>query len=424
MNAPRLSAVLGAAALAGVLAAASSMPACGGSEGTPTPSPSPSDTTCRAVSGNVTAEGVSIFRPTGEPRACSHLVTTEGESSCVEKAADLSCLGVSDPRTAPINVTMRGCVSTFGVEGTSSGLSVTLLREKDAGGAAIDPGYDVAGAPGMQANTTPSAVIGRTISTEVPRAQCPDQGYFEIPNVPTETDLIARVTHENLEKGRRDLVDVYQYNILLRTADIVDANGAKVADPATTCRQSACFVERQVNTIRKSTYITISRAAGVSSVVGESDLYDGNGQGHIAGEIRDCTTSTQTSLQNAAVAIDASARKLTYFNVGFPGDGGDLDDPKPSSTRQVTNADGLYLALAVDTMRGGRPVTVGAAVTPSIAGPDGIAQCTSDGKKNPAWTAADTGEAQTRVLATRRVFVFPDSVTILTFDRQMYTASR
>jgi hypothetical protein len=178
-------------------------------------------------------------------------------------------------------------------------------------------------------------------------------------------------------------------------------------------------VRETVNTIQNATYNTIARAAGVTSVQGERDLYDGMGQGHIAGEVQDCTSEDR--MQNAVVALSANARKLTYFNVGFAANEGILDDPKPSTTRTMTNADGLYLGLAVDTMPGGVPVTVGAAITPSVCGPDGVCQCNGD-QKNPAWTAADGGEAETKVLGARQVYIFPDSVTILSFDRNMYTA--
>lgn len=378
---------------------------------------------CSAISGTVTAvAGVDIKKPTKEPAGCHEIPkpgSTEDKHICEMKAPDLSCVGVPVARQASVNVTFRGCVKTFGLGATSFGLTVALFREKTAAGQSVDPGYDVTGMPGQQANNTPAAFIGSMISTEVSKDVCSDLGHFEIANVPTETDLISRVTHQNVGKSSRDYVDAYQYNVVLKNSAITDMAGNPVADPQTTCQTAgACFVTDDVNTIQNGTYQTISRAAGVSVVTGQDDLYDGSGQGHIAGEIQDCTSNDK--VQNAAVAIDAAARKLSYFNVGFDANEGSIDDPKPNSTRAMTNADGLYLALAVDTMTGGKEITIGAAITPSLCGPDAICQCTADGAKNPAWSAPDGNEGQQKILGTRRIFVFPDSVTILTFDRGLY----
>ncbi|MFO0724909.1 MAG: hypothetical protein U1E65_14105 [Myxococcota bacterium] len=380
---------------------------------------------CLNVSGTVNAAtGVEIKKPTKEPSGC-HIVPNPNTANmqvkniCQQKAPDLSCVGQPKARGTSYNVTFRGCVKTFGLGATSFGLTVALFREKLPDGTRVDPGYDVTGAPGAQTNNTPAAFIGTMVSTQVDTTVCPDGGHFEIPNVPTETDLISRVTHQNVDKTHRDYVDAYQYNVVLENTAITDANGMPVADPATTCQTAgACVVTDDVNTIQNGTYQTISRAAGVSVVTGQDDLYDGSGQGHIAGEVQDCTSLDK--VQNAAVAIDATARKLSYFNVGFTEDEGNIDDPKPNSTRAMTNADGLYLALAVDTMTGGKEVTVGAAVTPTVCGPDNVCICNPDGTKNTAWSVADAGEGQQKILGTRRIYVFPDSVTILTFDRGLY----
>lgn len=388
---------------------------CGGDDPPVTP---PGDV-CVGVAGTVPAGGLEIRRPTRDTSACHEVPkagATMGEVTCEQKAPELSCLGVPSPRETPVLVTLRACVETFGIGATSYGLSVTILPEKKPDGTPSDPGYDVAGAPGQQTNR--STPIGQAVSTEVPMADCKDLGFVEIPNVPTETDLVARVTQQQLPKANRTYVDTYQYGLLLRNSAITDAAGAPVANPSVTCMNTPCFVRETVNTIQNATYNTIARAAGVTSVQGESDLYDGMGQGHIAGEVQDCTSEDR--LQHAVVSLSATARKLSYFNVGFAANEGNLDDPKPSSTRTMTNADGLYLGLAVDTMPGGVPVTVGAAITPSVCGADGICPCNGEAK-NPAWTAADAGEGETKVLGTRRVYVFPDSVTIMTFDRNLYT---
>jgi len=400
------------------LSFAAILASCGGD-----PPVTPPANTCTSVEGTVTAGPLSIRRPTRVVNGCKPIPVpgaTEGEEQCEEIAPDLSCLG--KPRTpgVPINVTFRGCVSTFGINATSYGLTVAVFKETLGGGVNVDPGYDVNGMPGEQAENTPAAFVGKTISTEVPIAECPDQGAFSIPNVPTETPLIVRVTRQHIAKELRRYVDTYQYGIYLRNDIVTDAAGAVIADPVTACQAAACFSSDKVNTIQSGTYTTISRAAGVTGVRGESDLYDGDGQGHVAGEVQDCTSNNK--LQNAAVSIDAMARRLTYFDVGY-GRVGKLENPNPSTTRTLTNADGIYVALAVDTQPGGREITIGAAIMPSLCGDDGVCQCLpDDAGKNPAWTAADAHEAETVVLGTRKVFTFPDSVTIMTFDRVLYTA--
>ena len=53
-------------------------------------------------------------------------------------------------------------------------------------------------------------------------------------------------------------------------------------------------------------------------------------------------------------------------------------------------------------------------------GDDGVCQCLEDGGKNPAWSAADANEAQVSVLGERIIFVFPDSITLMSFDAAMY----
>lgn len=408
--------ILSAAALSAALAVG--LVSCGGSDEQPPPQ------TCSTVSGNVTAEGLEIRRPNREPLACREVPVpgaTMGEVTCEQKAVDFSCVGQTSARETPTRVTLRACVETFGIGASSYGLTVAVMPEKKADGTPADPGYDVTGVAGQQADRTPpygTVDQKHFLSTEVDIAKCADQGYVEVPNVETETDLVVRVTQQHLQAANRTYVDTYQYGTVLRNSAIVDAAGAPVTTPAT-CTPETCFVDETVNTIQAATYQTISRAAGVTSVQGERDLYDGVGQGHIAGEVQDCSSSDR--VQNAVVALSATARKLSYFNVGFAANEGILDDPKPSSTRTLTNADGLYLGLAVDTMTGGVPVQVGAAVTQSLCGPDGICMCEGDAQ-NPAWTAADAGEAEATVLGVRTVYIFPDSVTIFTFDRSTYTA--
>jgi hypothetical protein len=387
--------------------------------GTPPPSPE----VCLNISGALDAGGLSIRKPEEAVNGCTGVPgSTEESRICRQKAPDLSCVGQAAPVRAPLSVTFVGCVSSFGLEAQSDDLTVTVLRERGAGGAPNDPGYDHAGLPGRQAENTPAAVLGQSLSTRVEASRCADLGYFKLENIPTETPLIVRVTDQHLESSVRAYVDVYKYNVILRNAAIRSGEAPDsplVQDPETYCAANPCFVIDEVNTVYRTTFTTVALTAGVSQIEGADDLYDGVGQGHIAGEVQDCTS--EDSVKNAVVALSRKAKKLAYFNVDYPPSLGNLEDPKVDQSRSRTNGDGLYAAIAVDSAPGGEPVDIGAAVTPSICGADGVCRCT-DGKANPAYTAADQGEGEVLLLGKRTIYVFPDSITIMTFDRELYTS--
>jgi hypothetical protein len=384
------------------------------------------DQTCENISGTVDVEGLAISKPSEDVTACHEVVSTMAGGPpmvCEEKQADLSCVGMTEALGTPIMVTFTGCVVSFGLQTQSDKLTVTALRETRPGGGATDPGYDLNGAPGMQMEKTPDAFLGRQISTTVDAAQCADLGAFSIEGVPTETPLIVRVTDQQLMENERNYVDTYQYNIVLKNSQIRSGpmmTDPLVSDPAATCTApNLCFVVDEVNTIFLTTFRSVALAAGVSFIPGDDDLYDGSGEGHLAGDVQDC--SSLDHVQNAVVGLDTNIRKLAYFNVGFPPDPDNLEDPKVEGSRSRTNADGLYAAIGVAVPPGGKAVKVGAAVTPSVCGADGVCKCGDDGKANPAYTAADTGEGEALSLAARTIFVYPDSITILTFDRNLYT---
>lgn len=378
-------------------------------------------TGCINITGSVSEDGLSIRRPEEDAAGCIETVsTTPGAPPliCEKKEPDFSCKGMNEPLGTSHRVTFTGCVTSFGLSAQSDALTVTALLEASG----TDPGYDLFGVPGMQTEKTPSAFVAKTISRLVDSSECPDLGAFTLENVPTETPLIIRVTDQQFPTEERRYVDTYQYNIVLRNS-LIRSGGTEtsplVTDPAATCATAgACFVVDDVNTIFTTTFKTIPPAAGVSFIPGSDDLYDGMGEGHLAGEVQDCTSLDK--VQNAVVALDVQPRKVAYFNVGFPPDPDDLDDAKVEGTRTRTNADGLYAAIGIGVTEGGQAVKVGAAITTSVCGADGICKCEGDAA-NPAYTAADTGEGESTVLATRTVFVYPDSITIMTFDRNLYT---
>lgn len=372
---------------------------------------------CFNVQGTVSVGPVEVERPREDTKACNEM--PQGESSiCTEIAPDFSCVGDTLTPGTPATVTARGCLVAFGIDvPTTAEISVALFREFDAQNRPVDPGYDVGGAPGQQANNTPAAFLGSQVTSAVDRTRCKDEGYFEIAGIPTETPLIIRVTEQQLPKDERIQVDTYQYNVILRNQDVTDAGGNPVAD-VSACTPATCFVELEANTISNATFLTTATTAGVSSIPGSDDLYDGMGQGHIAGRVRDCNYRT---VQHATVGLDVTTRKLAYFNVDFGASNAwNFDNPRPFASRRSTNADGLYSAIGIDAPRAGQAVTVGAAITPTVCGPDGACRCTELNTVNPAWTQADPGEGETIALGHRVTFVFPDSVTLLTFDDNTY----
>jgi hypothetical protein len=396
--------------------------ACGGGTGMPM-----MGQTCQNINGTITsADGLTLRKPEVDAVGCTVIPNptgTDPATVCMQKAPDLSCIGKPDPLGTPINVTFTGCVAAFGLDMATNGLMVSVFREKNADGSPVDPSYDLNGAPGMQADKTPSALLGRTISTMVPAAQCKGLGAFSIMSIPTETPLLIRVTDQQNPKNTRQYVDTYQYNIILRNAELLKGpmmDSPPATNPMTDCAMGACFGYHNANTVSVTTFRSVAIAAGVPSIMGSMDLYDGVGQGHIAGEVRDCTS--QDKIQNAVVGFDLMAQKIAYFDVDFPPNSfGTLDDPKVEGSRTRTNADGLYAAIALDTPTGGRPVKAGAAVSQNICGTDGVCKCTPDGKPNPAYTGPPGGEGMTSVLGTRSVYAFPDSITIMTFDKNAYT---
>jgi hypothetical protein len=384
--------------------------------------------TCLNITGNVMQNGLTLRKPEADTASCHEVPNPAGTAAkptnvCMKKDPDLTCVAAADPLGTPMMVTFSGCVAAFGLEAQSNDLTVTVFRETLADGTPTNPAYDVNGTPGMQAEKTPSALIGHTISMMVPESQCKDLGAFQLPMVPTETNLIVRVTDQHKDKASRQFVDTYQYNVILRngallqgpTQDAMPVTG----DPAAFCASHTCYGYKEANTVFSTTFKSVALSAGVSTIRGQQDLYDGDGQGHVAGEIRDCTSVDR--IQNAVVATSVDERKLTYFNVGFPPDTNDIDDPRPDQSRTRTNADGLYAAIAIDTPAGGETVTVGAAITPSVCGMGGVCKCNPDGTMNPAYTGPAPDAGNTTVLATRTIYALPDSITILSFDKNLYT---
>ena len=363
---------------------------------------------CQNIDGTASAGSLSIAKPAADALACTATSAPE-RTICVQKTPDLSCVGKVAKRGAPIAVTFAGCVATFGLEARiPSHLRIALFREKRADAARTDPGYDMAGSPGSQTERSPDARIGELYATASGADACKSGERFEIESVMTETPMIVRVTDQHLAASERAFVDTYRYNVILpntkiRVAALADA--MLVDNAETYCLDHPCFVVDDVNTIVDTMFRTIALTSGAGEPPGSSDLWDGEGAGHIAGEVQDCTSNDK--VMNAVVAIDAEVDRLTYFNVGFDARS-NLDEPRPDPTRGQTNADGLYAGISVDTERGGREA-IRAVATPSVCGNDGICRCENNAP-NAAWTAKDSREGETLTLGTQGLRL-SDSVT-------------
>ena len=72
-----------------------------------------------------------------------------------------------------------------------------------------------------------------------------------------------------------------------------------VTDAATYCAANDCFAIDEVNTVYDVTFSLVATTAGVTNIQGGDDLYDGMGQGHVAGSVRDCTS--EDTVQNAVI---------------------------------------------------------------------------------------------------------------------------
>jgi hypothetical protein len=176
-------------------------------------------------------------------------------------------------------------------------------------------------------------------------------------------------------KGRT-FVDTYQFGIHISPDRVEDCPD----DQAMTFGEGARCVEFEANAIAETTARLIPIVAGHPNggIGGSEDLHDGNGNGAIAGEVRDCDDD---QLLGATVTSSVAPVVMSYF------DG--TADPRPSVGRQYTNTDGIY--AAIDIPVGTAPVEV---------------TVTAEGRVDGA----------ARALGSQRVLVYPDSVTIYSFD--------
>ncbi len=308
--------------------------------------------------------GTGEPEPTAEPEPAADVCTLSGVDVNVPTATaqvqgggapDASCIGNPRMVTGSQNVTLEGCVDIFGLgEEAKVGLRAAFY------GVDQDPNADTPryGEVDIATETQPGEL-------QALAQACSSKGYFRIADIPTHTPLIVKV-YDTDEGVLQVAIDTYTYDIVFFDEDI--DNGT---------------IEYEVNLIYRSTYDSVPTLGG-KLIDGQDDISDGVGRAIIAGEIHDCQDRL---VMNAVVGTDRNdaQTELVYF------DGN--EDPKPDLTRNLTNDDALYGLLNVNTDPGSNQHTVFA----GFADPD----CNGE-------------DCECISLGSSTVYVFPDSVTILT----------
>lgn len=276
-----------------------------------------------------------------DPKTGSNLPGTCLEKMCVANPTadvktdqgndpDMTCLATPpELPKGPEKATMFGPAETFGLNGSTIGVSVQIYK------------YD--------GNKPPSAttLLG-SFTTKNPDDMATDDcaekcsedrfclnkscvkrqddagndiGYFSIEDIPTNTSFIIKTTGPNL-------VTTVQYNLWIPADKVKDG-----------------FFSDRAFVVTQLTKSLIPGTAGIRKI------QDGNGA--VAGEIQDCNGR---QLSGARVSVSLRSQKLTYFN-------GDGDQPDPS--KEETTKDGIYAALNVklnDTTPIGQEVELRSAI--------------------------------------------------------------
>src|SRR5688500_6308341 len=73
-----------------------------------------------------TLNGVTLKNPDRDPSGCHELINPAGDpmATCERKTPDFSCVGRQITGGVSVNVTLRGCVTTFGLGADSDDLTV------------------------------------------------------------------------------------------------------------------------------------------------------------------------------------------------------------------------------------------------------------------------------------------------------------
>ncbi len=259
--------------------------------------------------------GVAAGHCTLAPVVYANNKVTTGE------AADFSCYATPQTLTPGTDVTVYGCVDSFGLAVASTrDVEIYMWRAEN-----FFTTLAATGAPPVTAEFGPFASI-RTTSVFDLATDCPYDGAFLAPGVPRGEKLVVRVSNEN----NVNFVNTWVFNFAVADEEVTGDIPAPVAASGVT--EAALL---NVAVISGTTYATIPPLAGLPGGVPE-------GEGVIAGEIGDCSNRVTG---NAKVSLTPSSRKFTYFNAGVDEDG--LADSKPDPRRKTSHVDGLYAGLGV-----------------------------------------------------------------------------
>ncbi len=303
------------------------------------------------------------------------------------KAPNLACLGQTGgaPPAGPAKVTLTGFVHPFSSGPNSNGLTVQLFEA-----AAITAGADPATATPLAQTTVmldpatqracdtdaakgcslPSAtgcalpicndgLAGRTDSTKYCRdlgngsgecsARLRWEARYSIDNVPTNTQLVVRVTGPG---GKPDdtWATTMAFNVVLSTGDPACKSATDVYCLDTT-NASAPKYQLNASALSASDYVKIPTTAGLGGGIS-------SGLGGVAGEVHDCDN---VRVSNVQVGVSPPGDRFTYFN-------GDPIKTLPDSARSNgTDRLGLYASLNVKPgpveVETGGLITLGGAMT-------------------------------------------------------------
>jgi hypothetical protein len=277
-------------------------------------------------------------------------VTQEGE------VPDFSCVGNPEVLGPATNVLLEGCVDIFGIGGKAKpGLKIAIY-DVDQNPQDDVPAYGEAEV----------AVRSQAGPLQDRAAECSKEGFYQLDGVPTNTPLIVKLFDTD-EGQAQTAIPTYSYFVYFSDDEIVDG-----------------VIDYEANLVYKTTYDSIPTLGG-KRVEGQEIIFDGVGRSVIAGEIHDCQDRLVANVAVSSSEFDASS-KMAYFN-------GDTEDPTPDLTLNATNDDALYVVLNAKTDPGSNIHTIAAAYVD--------ADCTGDD-----CLCQDAGSAD--------VYVFPDSVTIMT----------
>jgi hypothetical protein len=291
-------------------------------------------------------------------------------------APNLSCLGQSGPTpgTAPATVTLTGFVHVFSSGPDSNNVKIQVFDAKTVTAndpanqptigaltAMLDPatqracdadaakGCSIPLANGCALPLCNDGLGGRADDHKYCRdngagCECSDrlrwESRYSIPNIPTNTKLVIRVTGPS---GASDTnwATTVSFNIFLSTNDRACTS---VSDTDCLDKSDAANPKYQLNVsaLSASDYTNIPVISGLSGGIT-------SGEGGVAGEVHDCDN---IRVDNVEVVTTPLADRLTYFN-------GNPIMTLPDASRAAVGTDRLGLFAALNEKPGAVHVEAG-----------------------------------------------------------------